>query len=228
MSETWFLLSSGVGESAVNMAIDEALMESAPQIGKPVLRFYGWAEPAATFGYSQKIADLERVTMLRPLIRRPTGGGLVPHDRDWTYSAVFPPNHAWYELKATESYERIHQWIVDAFTLIGVDTILAPCCQKEIPGQCFLGAEKSDVLWMGRKIAGAAQRRTKDGLLIQGSIQPPPLGLKRERWEKAMSDVAIEDFKVNWQTVELSPELQCRVKQLTEEKYSRAEFNSKR
>ena len=126
MFETWFFLSSGVGQSAVNMAMDEALLENAPLIGKPVLRFYGWTEPASTFGYSQKIAEVERVTMLRPLIRRPTGGGLVPHDRDWTYSAVFPPSHAWYELKATESYERIHQWIVDAFTRIGVDTRLAP------------------------------------------------------------------------------------------------------
>lgn len=210
------------------MAMDEALLEKAPQIGKPVLRFYGWSEPAGTFGYSQKIADVERVTMLRPLIRRPTGGGLVPHDRDWTYSAVFPPGHAWYDLKATESYERIHQWIVDAFTLIGVDTMLAPCCQKEVPGQCFLGAEKSDVLWMGRKVAGAAQRRTKDGLLIQGSIQPPPIGLKRDRWEKSMCDVAIEEFAVSWQGFRVNEEFAKRVNQLSTEKYAQNEFNRKR
>ena len=159
MSKTWLLLESGAGEPAWNMALDEALLESAPQIGKPVLRFYGWNEPAATFGYSQHFSEIERVTMLRPLIRRPTGGGLVPHDSDWTYSLIFPPNHSWYALKAVESYERVHIWIRDAFQKIGVATELSPCCKKEIPGQCFIGAEKSDVLWHGRKIAGAAQRR---------------------------------------------------------------------
>ena len=70
MSEPWFFLQSGLGEPAWNMALDETLLENASQIGKPVLRFYGWIEPAASFGYSQHFAELERATMLRPLIRR--------------------------------------------------------------------------------------------------------------------------------------------------------------
>ena len=88
---SWFLLQSGPGNPAFNMALDEALLEASAHVGKPVLRFYGWAEPAATFGYFQKFADVERATLLRPLIRRPTGGGIVPHDADWTYSLVFSP-----------------------------------------------------------------------------------------------------------------------------------------
>jgi lipoate-protein ligase A len=228
MSEPWLHLHSGLCEPAINMAIDEALMETAPRTGKPVLRFYGWTEAAGTFGYSQKYTEVERVTMLRPLIRRPTGGGLVPHDRDWTYSLAFPPNHSWYDLKATESYERVHLWIRDAFAQLGVETMLSPCCQKEIPGQCFLGAEKFDVLWHGRKIAGAAQRRTKDGLLIQGSVQPPPIGLKRADWENAMRAVAIEQFGAVWEDYILSPELEIQTRALASEKYSQAQFNSKR
>ena len=47
-------------------------------------RFYAWLEPAATFGYFQRFAEVERMTLLRPLLRRPTGGGLVPHAADWT------------------------------------------------------------------------------------------------------------------------------------------------
>ena len=79
MNDPWLLLDSGAGEPAFNMALDEALLELAATTNQPVLRFYGWTQPAATFGYSQPIAELERVTHLRPLVRRPTGGGLVPH-----------------------------------------------------------------------------------------------------------------------------------------------------
>ncbi len=208
--------------------MDEALLESAAELGSPVLRLYGWTEPAATFGYSQRYSELERVTMLRPLIRRPTGGGLVPHDRDWTYSLAFPPGHSWYQLKAIESYEKVHLWIRDAFAKINVETMLSPCCQKDIPGQCFIGAEKFDVLWHGRKIAGAAQRRTKDGLLIQGSIQPPPIGLKRGDWERGMIEVATEQFGVRWTPFILACNFEQKVSQLTTDKYARPDFNMKR
>ena len=121
----WLLLNSGKCDAAFNMALDEVLLENISQIGKPVLRFYGWTEPAATFGYFQKFSEVERATLLRPLIRRPTGGGIVPHDADWTYSFVVPPNHEWHLLKAIESYRRIHEWIQSAFAKLKIETELA-------------------------------------------------------------------------------------------------------
>ncbi len=220
----YFLLQSGPGRADYNMALDEALMELAPSVGQPVLRFYGWTEEAASFGYSQSYAEIERFTHLRPLVRRPTGGGLVPHDADWTYSLAFPPHDPWYQLKAVKSYQRVHEWIRDAFAKMNVVTTLATCCQKEIPGQCFVGCEKSDVLWHGRKIAGAAQRRTKTGLLIQGSIQPPPISLSRKDWETAMCSVA----GVNWTPLETAGALESLARQLMAEKYSQAAFNQRR
>lgn len=125
----WLLLQSGPGPAAFNMALDETLLEAMPQLGRPVLRFYGWSEPAATFGYFQKYAEVERVTQLRPLIRRPTGGGIVPHDADWTYSLVFPTSDNWYSLPAEESYRRVHEWIQAAFDKLGVATELATHCK---------------------------------------------------------------------------------------------------
>ncbi len=228
MRESWLLLQSGPGESAFNMALDEALLENAPEIAQPILRFYSWTEPAASFGYSQKYSEMERVTMLRPLIRRLTGGGLVPHDADWTYSLIFPPNHSWHNLKAIESYQKIHEWIRDAFAKINIATELSPSGQKEISAQCFIGAEKSDLLWHGKKIAGAAQRRTKKGLLIQGSVQPPPVSAAKADWQKAMCDVAQEQFKMSWNELVLSFELSNRASQLSREKYAQVEFNQKR
>src|SRR5437773_1727418 len=81
------------------------------------------------------------------VIRRATGGGLVPHDADWTYCLVFPPTHRWHALQATESYRRVHEWLAVAFTRLGEATNLAEYSVKEAPGQCFAGAEKFDLLW---------------------------------------------------------------------------------
>ncbi|HEY6227487.1 MAG TPA: octanoyltransferase, partial [Verrucomicrobiae bacterium] len=108
---SWLYVDTGKGESAWNMALDEVLLNSISAIGRPVLRFYGWTDTAATFGYFQKYADIAAWTPLRPLIRRPTGGGLVPHDADWTYSVIIPPSHPWYELRAAESYLHLHRWV---------------------------------------------------------------------------------------------------------------------
>jgi lipoate-protein ligase A len=224
----WHLLESGRCAADFNMAMDEALLECAASVGTPVLRFYGWTEPAATFGYSQKYAFIEQVTRLRPLIRRPTGGGLVPHDADWTYSLAFPPSDPWHGLKAVESYKKVHEWIRDAFAIIGVKTMLAPVAQKDVPGQCFIGAEKSDVLWNGRKIAGAAQRRNHFGLLIQGSVQPPLPELSRDAWEKAMLGIAETQFGVQWIPLAADPQVNSHAAKLRAEKYSRLEFNRSR
>lgn len=223
----WFFLNSGQCAAAENMAWDAALLEAAPQVGAPVLRFYGWTEPAATFGYFQHFADIDRLTTLRPIIRRPTGGGLVPHDRDWTYSLAFPPADPWYALKAVESYRRVHEWVQSAFAVCRVSTELSPSAVKETPGQCFIGAEQFDVLLDAKKIAGAAQRRTRDGLLIQGSIQPPP-GIPRETFERAMLDVARQQWNVGWEELQPDAALLERVANLVEAKFSRREFNARR
>ena len=210
------------------MALDETLLECAAQAAKPVLRFYGWTERAASFGYSQRFAEVARMTLLRPLVRRPTGGGLVPHDADWTYSLVFPPGHWWYSLRAPESYKAVHEWIRDAFARLNVGTELSPCGRKEMPGQCFAGAEQHDVLWQGRKLAGAAQRRNRQGLLIQGSVQPPPIGLAKADWQKAMCDVAFEKWRGQWSAFEPDATLNRRAEELARQKYALVEHNQRR
>ena len=224
---SWLLLQSGACPSAFNMALDEVLLKESAHTGKPVLRFYRWTESAATFGYFQKFADVERATLLRPLIRRPTGGGIVPHDADWTYSLVFPPDHEWHLLKAEESYRRVHEWIRSAFTKLNVTTELALRSQKSAIG-CFVGYTKFDLLWNGKKIAGAAQRRNKLGLLIQGSVQPPPISLIRTGWEGAMCDVARGEFGIAWNDFLPDAKLCAHTDELVRGKYSRKAYNHKR
>ncbi len=226
-TEPWLLLQSGEGASAFNMALDEALMEASANLGHPVLRLYGWQEPAATFGYFQKYSEVAAMTPLRPLIRRPTGGGLVPHDADWTYSLVFPPAHSWYALRAVESYQRLHDWLRESFTPLGAVTSLAPARREELPGQCFAGAEQFDLLCDDRKIAGAAQRRNRAGLLIQGSVQPPA-GLQRTTWESALCAAATHNWDVTWIPFAPDPKLAARASMLAAEKYSTPEYNHRR
>ena len=220
---TWLLLKDSARSAEENMAVDEALLQSASNWNRPVLRFYGWSEAAATFGYFQKYNEVERMTPLRPLVRRPTGGGFVPHDADWTYSLVFPPCSDWYQLKAVDSYRAVHAWIKEAFARLGLASELAPQRSIEQIGQCFLGAEQFDVVWNQRKIAGAAQRRTKHGLLIQGSIQPPP-GIDRPDWENAF----LEAGGVQWQPLTIDSAFEARVGALVANKYSQASYNQRR
>ena len=220
----WYLLHSGTGAATFNMALDEALLEAMPRLQQPVLRFYGWKQPAATFGYFQKYAEVAQTTLLRPLIRRPTGGGIVPHDADWTYSLAFPPGHEWHSLRAEESYRHAHAWIQAAFARLKVETELAPGCKKSAPGQCFVGHEKFDLLWHGQKIAGAAQRRNKLGLLIQGSVQPPPIGLRRVDWEQAMVAAA----EGSWSEFSPDAALLERAESLAANKYSQKTFLEQR
>ena len=227
MAETWYLLQCGPREAAENMALDEALLESASDLGKTVLRFYSWTEPAASFGYFQKFSEVEKLTRLRPLVRRPTAGGIVPHDADWTYSLIFPPSDPWYELSARESYRRVHEWIRDAFAKLNVLTEVAASVRRALPGQCFEGHEQSDLLWHGRKIGGAAQRRNRHGLLIQGSVQPPPNVAKAD-WQKAMCDVAHFRWNANWQNFEPETTLNERAGHLAKIKYATETFLKQR
>jgi lipoate-protein ligase A len=209
------------------MALDETLLESAAQLGGPVLRFYGWREPAASFGYFQRYADVAQMTALRPLVRRPTGGGVVPHDADWTYSLVFAPGTPWYRLRAVESYRQLHDWLREAFAQLGVATELSARSSKQIQGHCFAGPEQFDLLWQGRKIAGAAQRRTRQGLLIQGSVQPPP-GCERADWEEAVLTVARSRWGVRWEALTLPAAVQARADELVQRKYGCAAYHQQR
>jgi lipoate-protein ligase A len=97
-----------------------------------------------------------------------------------------------------------------------------------LPGQCFVGHEKSDVLWNGQKIAGAAQRRNKLGLLIQGSVQPSLVSLARTDWQKTMGDVGRIDFGVEWSEFAPDETLRERAEFLVKQKYSQPAFIRKR
>jgi lipoate-protein ligase A len=147
------------------MALDEALLR---HVSTPVLRFYRWSEPdAISIGYFDKY---EEVPNGRPFVRRYTGGGLVDHQADFTYSVIVPKNHPLALQGTSGSYQAIHEAVTQALKQQGFEAELAPCCLEAQSNACFQKPVKFDVVAGTSKLAGAAQRRTREGCLHQGSI----------------------------------------------------------
>ena len=153
--------------AAMNMAIDEALFESADA---PSIRFYGWRRPSLSFGYFGRHADVTSEEAQREIVRRWTGGGIVMHGSDLTYSVVLPARGSANVPPAREIYVHIHDAIRRALSSSAA-AALAVADAPKLSDACFANPVVADVLVDGRKIAGAAQRRTRAGLLHQGSIQ---------------------------------------------------------
>ena len=163
----------------MNMAIDEALLESATV---PSIRFYGWHSPALSFGYFGRFSDVAIYAGERNLVRRWTGGGIVFHGDDITYSIVLPSSDPAFLESSMTIYEKIHRALAGALNAIGqkafvagggdAGRVLATEATITASGDnCFANPVRADVMVDGRKVAGAAQRRTRRGLLHQGSIQ---------------------------------------------------------
>ena len=97
--------------SAMNMAIDEALLETAVV---PTIRFYRWRSPALSFGYFGKFSDVAIYAVERDLVRRWTGGGIVFHGDDLTYSIVIPASDPVFDESSIAIYEKIHRALCSA------------------------------------------------------------------------------------------------------------------
>src|SRR5882762_6442135 len=90
---------------ALNMAIDEALLEIATE---PIIRFYRWDHPALSFGYFGKFDDVVNHESERDIVRRWTGGGIVFHGNDLTYSLVIPSHDPAFSKSSMSIYEKVH------------------------------------------------------------------------------------------------------------------------
>jgi lipoate-protein ligase A len=196
--------------AALNMALDEALLEQSTE---PTLRFYEWARPALSFGYFGKFADVATEAETRELVRRWTGGGSVPHGDDLTYSLVTPASHPAFAQGPAATYAALHQAICEALAEENFRAQLAPTAAPKISDACFANPVRDDVLLDGRKIAGAAQRRTRAGFLQQGSIQLPHLPPSfRERFARALSPELV------WREIPAS--IHARAAELAAQKYA--------
>lgn len=182
VSATCRLLVDEPADGAWNMAVDEALLESAVAGAGPFLRVYGWRQPTLSLGYFQRYADaLEWLQAAGaanvPVVRRPSGGGAILHDREITYSLVLPRSDR-LAPSGRALYRLVHEGVRAALRQCGIATRL---CESQVtardnaqqsaePFFCFLRRGETDVLCEGRKACGSAQRRRAGAVLQHGSL----------------------------------------------------------
>lgn len=174
------ILPRQAADAVVNMAADQMLLEHYPASDRVRFRAFAWSEPSYTFGVSQSWAKYRALVPAHiPLVRRCTGGGLVSHLDDWTFALVIPPAHPLFPADAMATYASVHEALLAALVAQGQPVKLSPVPegQREFqaPHACAQRAEPNDLVRSddGRKVAGAAQKRTRTGLLIEGYIWRP-------------------------------------------------------
>jgi lipoyl(octanoyl) transferase len=153
--------------AALNMAIDEALLMQPSTAA--IFHTYRWESRSVSFGYFSKWAPVKEQYPDRDLVRRWTGGGAVEHGEDFTYSLILLRVEK--SLRAQALYEALHLSIAEAFRENGKPVALSHGMDDGPSMNCFDRPVQHDVTQGGVKIAGAAIRRLRDRLLLQGSIQ---------------------------------------------------------
>ena len=199
------LLESAALDVFGQMALDEAVAQNRPEAFG--LRFFRWKGVGATFGYAQRIAEVERV--LPPGVgtnytRRPTGGGVVPHVSDLTFSCVFPAEG---ELRPGELYRRLHAAIVAGLRGAGLAARLCATPAPPVPGeprggQCFVKPVALDIMTEAGKVLGGAIRRYGDTVLYQGSLQLPDARERAAEYECVIQHRLAAEWGLEWEARE--------------------------
>ena len=191
---------------ALNMALDEALLQYATL---PTLRIYRWRERTVSLGYFSRFVEAQQSAAGRELVRRWTGGGLVEHGEDLTYTLIVPRGTAFFQQAALESYRLIHQQIAQWLIEGGIAARVAASSAEEGSGACFASHVRYDIVAGATKLAGAAQRRTRWGLLHQGSIQLPLDGVGLAK-----------AFATHSPQMEITPDVLLAAQRIARQKYA--------
>ena len=223
------LLDAPALDLAGQMALDEAVLDSG--FDGTTLRLYRWTDGVsvhgATFGYSQRFEDAAVAAPGFALVRRSTGGGVVLHDGDVTFSWVFP----WPELAAPSLvYKDLHLAVHLGFKAAGVETRLwsPPGGAAPAGAACFPRPATADLVSPdGRKVLGGALRRRRWTGLYQGSLRREALGVAEAVAARAILDGIAAKFRLDFRREAAFPaELEAAGR--LAEKYASAAWNRRR
>jgi lipoate-protein ligase A len=177
----WRLIKDTYNNGFMNMAIDEAIMIAHREgLVPPTIRFYQWSPPAVSLGYFQDLKKEIDVDSCRNLgidiVRRPTGGKAVLHDKELTYSFTIRENHPLVNNSILETYKKISGGIIKGLFYLGVTADLVPLREKskihhsDLKSICFSVPSQYEVQVKGKKIVGSAQVRKREIVLQHGSL----------------------------------------------------------
>lgn len=157
------------------MALDFAIWQAVCRgEERPTLRCYRWSKPTITLGYGQDprkdICWRECHRRQIDVIRRPTGGGAIYHDLDFTYSFSAPTSCPLFPDSIDGSYLQVSRCLIEALRPLGIPAELSGASTGRGGSICFLAATPREVVVGGKKLIGSAQRRNRKGFLQQGSL----------------------------------------------------------
>ena len=173
------LIRSGALSAASNMALDEKIFKRYLEDGVGVLRLYRWQAPAFTYGFSQEPKsqlDLGAcATDAVEVVKRITGGGILFHDDEITYSFVCSKSDLGEPQGVFVDYRNICKFLICFYKSLGLDPDFAlnqagfnnRSAAHEL---CSAAHEKYDIVIAGKKIGGNAQKRNRQVIFQHGSI----------------------------------------------------------
>ncbi|MFA5160882.1 MAG: hypothetical protein WC421_01435 [Elusimicrobiales bacterium] len=208
-----------------HMALDDEAASLEPADGF-TLRVYNWNGGGATFGYAQFHEEAARaVPPGAPATRRPTGGGVVPHDFDMTFSCVFPPSAQ----RPPEIYALLHGAFYAALERGGVECSLcggeggaaayAPSAAGEAQA-CFRNPVPRDIAGKnGGKILGGALRKYAGATLYQGSLQLPGARARSAETGGLFMEELSRALGISWTRADAPPSRLESARRLAAERY---------
>ncbi len=180
MVNNWRFIHSKPMDAYSNMAFDEALFQSYYSgYSRPTLRVYSWSKPSFSLGYfqdAQKELDLNKCAKENiDFVRRLTGGGIIFHDQEITYSLVCSREDLKILDSVAGSFKKICSFLINFYASLGLDAKFAVETSKgkklgEPRAFCFAAKEKYDIVIGKKKIGGNAQKRRKNIIFQHGSI----------------------------------------------------------
>lgn len=167
---------SASGTGSWNMAVDDYMFRTLTAQPRTVLRFYRWKRPTVSLGHSQRIHKVVNIDYCRlhgiDIVRRATGGKLVLHDREVTYS-IASSDEDLFGSNVMDSYRRISEGLMCGLQKMGLQADLAeqaPVAYIRGNLPCFSYPSRHEVEVFGMKVIGSAQKREGGRFVQHGSI----------------------------------------------------------
>jgi len=175
----WRLIINPPQPGAMNMAIDEAILEFCARGERlPTLRLYAWEPVCLSLGFAQKGDEADQAALGARgwnLVRRPTGGKAILHTDELTYSVAGPVHEPRLAGGVLESYQRLSTALLVALWQLNIPAKAQPHTQPAAENAskgpvCFETPSNYEIVVEGKKLIGSAQARRAEGVLQHGSL----------------------------------------------------------